>query len=185
MVKKDVKKQGINNIEFNKEGNFIIASLNPKIYPLEVIYSAVYVFLDKAYVIIDGDPDNEIFVQLKAKNSKEDMEKLGMEFNNELVNYAVYVVQAIRNQPLRKAVIERALLTNTSGNEYCTDCGCKLEYCKDCDVTYCPSCSLDHENETAHEMKEEDYIVDDPLNIAKPWTPPKEAGDEKPKNKKK
>jgi len=215
---KDTDSKGINNLEINKEGEYLIVSINPKIYPLEVIYSAAYVFLDRAYLLIDGNPEEEIFVQMKPKNRKEDLEKLGNEFNNELVNYSVYVVQAVRNQPLRKAIIERALLTNTTEIEYCPECGCKLEMCNDCEKKHCPTCESDEKIENCpecgcklevcpdcgekycpscedkekadeppkeEEFKEEDYIIEDPLDIAKPWKPPEGKEDEKSKDKQK
>lgn len=186
-MKKDVISKGINNLEIDKKGGYLIVSINPKIYPIEVIYSSAYVFLDRAYLLIDGNPEEEIFVQMKPKNKKEDLEKLGNEFNNELVNYAVYTVQAVRNQPLRKAIIERALLTNTGGAEFCAECGCKLDICPDCGEKYCPSCESKHNEEPpkGEEFKEEEYIVDDPLGIAKPWKPLKGEENEKSEGKQK
>jgi len=186
--------KGISNVELDRKNKFFIVSVNPKIYPLEVIYSAAYVFLDKAYVLIDGNPDEEIFVQMKPKDKKEDLERLGNEFNNELVNYAFYVVQAVRNQPLRKAIIERALMTNLqepTEKEYCETCGCELKLCPDCKEMYCPTCeSEDEETEDKKENEDEqddedEYIIDDPLGIAKPWKPPEENKNEEPENRQK
>ena len=97
--------------EIDKESNSVVISVNPKIFPLEVIYSAAYVFLDKAYVMMDGNPKENIAVQLKAKNSGEDLQSLALEFNNELVSYSVYVVQAARTSEIRKAIVQRALAT--------------------------------------------------------------------------
>ena len=50
--------------------------INPNLYSLEVIYSAAYAFLNKAYILLDGNPEKEILVKLKSK-SNEDPEKLG------------------------------------------------------------------------------------------------------------
>ena len=136
----------IRNFEIDKKENSAFILLNPKIYPLEVIYSAGYVFLDRAYVLLDGDPKTEVIVQLKAKNKSEDLEKLALDFNNELVSYAVYVVQAARTSEIRKAIVERALLS--------------VE-----DTT--------HKEEK--KVKETEWI-DDPLGIAKPWTPESAKG---------
>lgn len=99
------------NLEINKKENFVLVSVNPKIYPLNVIYAAAYVFIDRAYVIIDGNPEEGVIVELKAKG-KEDLKKLGYEFNNELLNYAVYEGQAKDNSEVRAVLIKRALLTN-------------------------------------------------------------------------
>lgn len=176
--------KGINNLEIDKKGGYLIVSVNPKIYPLEVIYSAAYVFIDRAYLVVDGNPEEEVFVQMKPKDKNDDMEKLGNEFNNELLNYAVYVVQAMKNQPLRKAIIERAMMTNSQGGvhegEKCEKCGCKIEFCAECNEKYCPSCEPHEDKE---EMKEEDFVIDDPLGIAKPWESTNGGKNEEPKDK--
>lgn len=188
-MKNVMNSKGINNLEIDKKGRYLIVSVNPKIYPLEVIYSAAYVFIDRAYLLIDGDPEEEVFVQMRPKNKNENMENLGNEFNNELLNYAVYVVQAMKNQPLRKAIIERALMTNSQGGIYeeerCEKCGGKLKVCPDCGEKYCPNCE-EHEEEEykeEEELEKEDFVIDDPLEIAKPWTSPEEEKDEKRKAK--
>jgi len=114
--------QKISNLEMDAKGNSVLIAVNPKIYPLEVIYSAAYMFLDRAYVVIDGDPEAEVVVQLKAKG-KEDLEKMAFEFQNELVNYAVYVVQAARTSEIRKAIVEKALdVREEPEEEECEEC---------------------------------------------------------------
>jgi len=99
------------NFDIDTDSKTVTIAVNPKIYPLEVVYSAAYTFLDRSYVIIDGDPDKEILVQLKAKNNDENLEILAQNFNNELVGYAVYVVQAARTSTIRQTIVERALKT--------------------------------------------------------------------------
>ncbi len=106
----DVKTKS--NFEVHKSENMVMVSVNPKIYPLDVIYSAAYVFLDRAYVMIDGDPQEEVIIELRPKDAKEDIEKLGGEFNNELLNYAAYKAQAEKNSAIRNMIVQRALLTN-------------------------------------------------------------------------
>jgi His-Xaa-Ser system protein HxsD len=97
--------------QFQVGSGSVIIKLQPKIYSLDVIYSAAYVFMDRVYIILDGDPEKEIIVKLKAKKS-EDMEKLSGEFYNELVNYSVYKKQVEKNSGIRQMIVERALLTN-------------------------------------------------------------------------
>jgi len=102
----------VDNMEIHKNRGNVMISVNPKIYPLDIIFSAAYIFIDKAYVIVDGDPDEEIIVLLKAKDKKIDLEKLGKEFNNELINYSFYAVQTNRSMPIRSAIVQRAFLTH-------------------------------------------------------------------------
>lgn len=103
------------NLELKNKGNLVLVSVNPKIYPLDVVYSAAYVFLDRAYILLDGDPRKSITVELKPKE-KYNLEKLGMEFNNELLNYAQYKKQAELNKEIRQILLQRALLTNDASS---------------------------------------------------------------------
>ena len=103
----------IDNMEIDRKEETVKVSINPNLYPLEVIYSAAYVFIDRAYVIIDGDPKEEIIVQIKPKlDSNVDVETLGREFSNELLNYMVYMQRSARSQSIRETIVQRALTTN-------------------------------------------------------------------------
>jgi len=105
---KDIK----GNLEICTKDGVVTVSVNPKIYPLDVIYSAAYVFLDRAYIIIDGDPDEEIVIEFRPKDKGSDLESLGNEFNNELLSYSVYKTQSEKNSAIRQLVLQRALFTN-------------------------------------------------------------------------
>lgn len=102
------------NLEIDEPGQSLVVKVNPRFYPLEVIYSAAYALLDRAYVTLDGDPQQEILVKMRpVQPSGADLERLGREFNNELLNYTMYAVQSERNKAVRDAIIQRALLTST------------------------------------------------------------------------
>jgi len=135
----------IDNLEIHSKQGFVAVSVNPKIYPLDIVYSASYVFLDRAFVTLDGDPLVEISVQLRYKEGKGDVEALGRDFNNELLKYAVYKMHSEQSKGIRDSIVARALQTN-NGDE---DCGCS-------------------DNDDTEEDSDEDYL-DDPLGIAKPW----------------
>jgi len=107
----------IDNMEVNKSKGNIMISVNPKVYGLDTIFSAAYIFLDRAYVLVDGDPNEEIIVQLKSKEKKTDLEKLGREFNNELVNYYFYAIQTVRSMPIRAALVQKAFNTQMGENK--------------------------------------------------------------------
>ncbi len=74
-------------IEISEKDGIQIVHVNPELYSLDVIYSASYVFLDRAFMILDGDPKKEILVKIKSKN-KDKNKEIGMEFFNELMNYS-------------------------------------------------------------------------------------------------
>ena len=144
----------LNNIRINKAENSVLVTVNPKIYPLEIVYSAAYVFIDRAYVLIDGDPEKEILVDLKLKETG-NVEELGREFNNELINYAVYAVQSARTQGVRDALVHKVFETNT---------------CEETALKKADECTSKAENAVENESYE-----DDSLGIAKPWTSPEKG----------
>ena len=156
-MEEEMSMQG--NLEINKKDNYVLISVNPKIYPVDVVMSSAYIFTDSCYVLVDGDPTEEIIVELKPKDKKEDVEKIGRDFNNELVNYANYAVQAIKNSRLREAILNRVLLTNSvqAGEEF-------NEYTQDT-----PQQPPEPFEEAETSTNEPDEDIDDPLEIAKPW----------------
>lgn len=156
----------VSNLELSKKENQVLISVNPKIYPLDAIYSAAYVFLDKAYILLDGNPEEKITIELKPKE-KHDLEKLGREFNNELLNYAQYKKQAELNAPLRQILLQRALLTN--------------------DPSLQDSAAKEDEDLGLDDLDDDLDFLEDPEGIAIPWEEKygKKAKKAKPKKSKK
>jgi His-Xaa-Ser system protein HxsD len=113
MAKKTKKESVLDNLDIRKD--FVVVSVNPKVYSLEVVKSAGYVLMDRAYVLIDGDPRDELFVELRPKASKEDLTKLGEELNNELLNYSVFLMESERNKGIRDAMVKKALESHGRG----------------------------------------------------------------------
>lgn len=107
----------VDNLEVDEKTGNVVISVNPKIYPMNTIFSAAYILVDKAWVLIDGDPNEEIIVQLRRKDSKIDLEALGRQFNNELVNYSVYNAQVEKNAVLRGMIIQKAFETQSQESE--------------------------------------------------------------------
>jgi len=117
-------------IEYDKEKEIATFSINPKIYSLDIVYSAAYIMIDKAYILLDGDPKQEIIVEFRKKKSSDDLIKLVYEFNEELLNYQVYKIQSEKNKNIRELFISRILFSNSP--EYIAavaeqQCTCKKE----------------------------------------------------------
>ena len=122
-----------------KDTNTIKIGINTTVYPLEAIYGASYVFIDRVYIFLDSKKNNEIEISFKGKkkNSKKQLENLVGEFMNELLNYTLRISLAKTNKKIREYIVEQALFAavNTVENDL--------------------SDSLGYEN--------------DPLGIAIPW----------------
>ncbi len=127
------------------EDGSIVLNVNPKVYDLDTVYSAAYVFLDKAFILLDGDPEKEILVRLRPKTDY-DLEKLGNEFFNELINYGDYSKRAADTRKIREMILQRAIITND------------------------PSAIQDDELDSVLEdMDDDEDWIDDPEGIAVPW----------------
>ncbi len=101
----------VNAVKVDDEKKRVLVKVNPKIFHLDVIYAAAYVLMDRAYVFIDGDPENEIFIELKSKVDG-DLEKLGNDLHEELINYSVYYSQLEKNKGIKLAILQKALLSD-------------------------------------------------------------------------
>jgi len=104
-------KMKTDNVTYHKD--YIEVELSPKVYSVDTVFSASYVLMDRAYIIIDGDPKRKLMVRLRPKK-KYSLKDLAHEFNDELLNYSVYDAQCRRNSRLREELLKRALFTNLS-----------------------------------------------------------------------
>jgi len=112
---------------------------NTKIYPLEVILSTAYLFIDRAYVFLQTKGDNiEVSLKGKKKISLKQLEAIKGEFYNELLNCALRLKIAKRNKDIRQYIVQQALFSAASDL-----------------VDSSPNLDADYK--------------DDPLGIAVPW----------------
>jgi His-Xaa-Ser system protein HxsD len=86
-------------------------SVNPEVYQLSTVYAASYVFLDRVYIYLDKDTNGKIIVWIFPKDKKENLDILGMEFYNELLNYANYFNNLKANAGIIKTLMQRALFS--------------------------------------------------------------------------
>ncbi|MDD5583928.1 MAG: hypothetical protein PHV55_02580 [Candidatus Omnitrophica bacterium] len=98
-----------NILEKGKE--YVKLAVDERIYPLSTIYAAGYVFLDKAYIYLDKGNNGHITVWLFPKEKKDNPETVGMDFYNELLNYAHYFSNLKANAEIVKTLMQRALFS--------------------------------------------------------------------------
>ncbi len=84
--------------------------VNSKIYSKEIIFAVGYVFLDKAYILLDRGKD-DIIVYLYPQKKSANLKTLSLEFCNELMNYAHYFSRSENNAEAIKTIMQRALFS--------------------------------------------------------------------------
>lgn len=104
--------------EINPQKNQISFHLNSKIYPLEAIQAAAYVFVDRCFVYLGGDPKKKIIVFLKGKEvlNEKQMASLQGEFLNEILNIMLREKISKSNKIILEYIIGGAI-TAALGNK--------------------------------------------------------------------
>ena len=97
--------------EFEKVDDWIKVPVNLKVYPLQSIHSSGYAFMDRAHVRLEEEKKGVVAVWLKPKNDKQDLQKLALEFSDELLNYAHYFSSLKVNADNMKVLLQRALFS--------------------------------------------------------------------------
>jgi His-Xaa-Ser system protein HxsD len=107
----------MHNISLGDDKSHAVVRIDPEVYSLQIVYSAAYILLDRAYFILDRDGD-KVVAYIKPKDGSDPI-KLGMEFSNELVNYASYSARVKENNNITRMIVQRALISvdNTLAKE--------------------------------------------------------------------
>jgi len=137
----------------------LTVSLDVGLYPRTVLYAAAYVFLDRAYVLLDRDGER-FLVHLRGKQplAEATLRAMAGEFENELL------AQALRLQTVKanQRIIEDITALAVGG------------------AAGAPSAAGDAEGGGAYETPDADAdgFLDDPLGIATPWVAKKKEAAE-------
>lgn len=92
--------------------NCIKLKISSKVYSLLTIYATCYIFLDRAYILLDKDNKTDrIIVYIWPKNKRDNFKKISLEFYNELLNYAHYFSSLKVNAEAIKTLTQRALFS--------------------------------------------------------------------------
>ena len=117
-------------------------ALERNLYPLDVVYGAAYVLIDRAYLLLDRRPaDGRIVVRIERREPGDEssLRDLVGEFSNELLNQALRRKITRQNKVELEAIVTQALAGAT---------GAMLP----------------------GEIDDDDLdFLDDPLGIAVPW----------------
>ena len=126
------------------DGKLVLA-LDKGLYPLDVIYGAAYIFIDRAYVLL-GKAGDATTVEIQTKNANADeatLRALAGEFGNELLSQALRRRIIRDNKNILETVVSQALAGATGA-------------------------MVPSEFEDDEDDDDLDFL-DDPLGIAVPW----------------
>jgi His-Xaa-Ser system protein HxsD len=139
-------------------------SLDVGLYPRDVLYAAAYVFLDRAYVLLDRQ-DSRFIVHFRGKRALEEATFRAMagEFENELLAQALRHRVVDANQRIIEDVVAVAIAGASAGLER-DDAGPAAEHP--------PLIPLRGHGDPGDP---EDGFLTDPLGIARPWEPGKQG----------
>jgi His-Xaa-Ser system protein HxsD len=96
--------------KFEKTDDWVKVPVSLKVYPLQSVHSAGYAFMDRAHVKIEEEK-KDVVVWLKSKDQNKDLQKLALEFSDELLNYAHYFSSLKTNAENMKILLQRALFS--------------------------------------------------------------------------
>ncbi|MCX6799416.1 MAG: hypothetical protein NTW59_04975 [Candidatus Diapherotrites archaeon] len=103
------------NVEFHAKENFLVFAIQPKLFSVETVFSAAYSMLDKAFVLVDGDPRDMMVVSMQPKEGK-GLRALAERFSQQLLNYAVNAQQSAATRQIRECLLRRVFLTQSTGS---------------------------------------------------------------------
>lgn len=112
MSSKNTKSEALFPHQLDPSNHRVKIDVHGRIYPLEAVMGAAYTFIDRAYVYLEGTPRDHVTVHLRPKNGSLDpagAETLAGQFQNELLNAALRLRVARRNQKLQEYIVSQAL----------------------------------------------------------------------------
>ncbi len=132
-------------MKINQKENKVTIPIDTKVYPLDVIYGASYVFIDRAYIFLE-ESGKKVLVNIKGKKKMvpKKLEDLGGEFLNELLNFGLRHQISKNNKKLREYIAGVVLFSASKANPSSASAGGEIK-------------------------GEDDEWMDDPLGIAVPW----------------
>lgn len=107
----------------NVQDGVLTITVERELYPLDVLFSASYVFLDRAFIFFDGNPRGEIVITFEPKDELKDdgLRMMAGDFLNELVAVRVRQSIADRNKTIREYIVSGVL--GAAVGEHGTDFG--------------------------------------------------------------
>lgn len=149
------------NLEVHPD--FALLALNPALFPLPVVYAASRKVLGKAYVLIDGDPSEELVVEMRPK--KQGVKLLGI--GRELANNLLKELEQYHHKTLPCLARFAGAVASTAQAWEQPHQEVRQEQREE--KSKVEEQPLQETRQEQREEKEMSYL-DDPLGIMKPWS---------------
>lgn len=100
------------------DGNKLELVIDTQLFPKDIILKASYNFLDRAYFFFKYDKDKNIILQLSKKDETKDLEKVALDFSDELLS--VYLRDKLEkdNKDIREKIIWAAIANSLDSNNF-------------------------------------------------------------------
>jgi His-Xaa-Ser system protein HxsD len=100
-------------LTFLNDGRSVSFRLHESVYPLDAIYGAAYLFVDRCYVFLTRPGDGQVDVRLRAKEQTDAERLTGIagEFANELLNQVLRFRISESTSRIREYYMARAFLS--------------------------------------------------------------------------
>lgn len=101
------------------QNGFAAVTLPAKLYSLECIFGAAFIYLDRAYIRLEEGAKKGVQVLIKGRDQLDDagLEALCGEFLNELVNQSIRQEISKSNNKLREYIVAKALFSAEDSQE--------------------------------------------------------------------
>jgi len=95
----------------------VTVPVDPRAYPLEVVYGAAYSMMDRAYVLLSTDDDGQVQVQLAGKTPLDEpgLQALGGDFANALTDQALRATLDESGRKIREYIVAKAHFFHDEG----------------------------------------------------------------------
>ena len=105
--------------QYQADERSVTFEIQENVYPLDAIYGAAYLFIDRCYVFLNRPADAVVSVRLKTKEHGADeqvLDALAGEFANELLNQAFRARLAESTGKIREYYVARAFFSEPRPN---------------------------------------------------------------------
>ena len=148
-MEKRVAKAQPEIFSLDADGGVMTLRLRKGLYPLDAVYGAAYILIDRAYIVLDKNGTGDILVHVRQRADEDgaELEALAGEFANEALNQVLRAKVAKAHRSRLESIISQAMsgALGLAGSD--DDLGLD---------------DLDDEDDALD-------FLDDPLGIAVPW----------------